>query len=66
MFQRHCVTRKLLHDNPHIPYLLFLDADMGVVNPNHTIEEYLYPNYDIIFYERIMNYEVAAGSYIVR
>ena len=66
MFQRHCITVNLLRDHPEIPYLLFMDADMGVVNPNHFIEDYIEPGYDILFYERIMNSEITAGNYIVK
>uniref|UniRef100_A0AC35G022 Nucleotide-diphospho-sugar transferase domain-containing protein n=1 Tax=Panagrolaimus sp. PS1159 TaxID=55785 RepID=A0AC35G022_9BILA len=66
MFQRHCVTINVLRDNPELEYILFLDADMGIINPNHLIEEYINPKFDILFYERIFNFEVMAGSYIVK
>jgi hypothetical protein len=66
MFQRHCVTINILHDNPELEYILFLDADMGIVNPNHLIEEYIDPKFGLTFYERIFNFEVMAGSYIVK
>ena len=66
MFQRHCVTINILKQNPDIPYILFIDADMGVVNPRHLIESYIDPFFDLFFYERIFTAEIAAGSYIVK
>lgn len=51
-----------------IDYVLYIDADMGVINPCHTIQEYLDINdkVEIIFYERYYDHEIAAGSYLVR
>lgn len=68
MFRRHCAVVEFLKDNTDIDYILFLDADMGVVNPNHLIEEYIYPNLEanLIFYERLFNFEIAASSYIAK
>ncbi|CAD6197338.1 unnamed protein product [Caenorhabditis auriculariae] len=62
-FRRHCVVSKIL---PHFDYVLFVDADIGVVNPQKRIEDYIDPNYDIIFYDRFYNWEVMAGSYLAR
>uniref|UniRef100_A0A914QZV3 Uncharacterized protein n=1 Tax=Panagrolaimus davidi TaxID=227884 RepID=A0A914QZV3_9BILA len=41
---------------------------MAVINPCHTIQEYLDKNekVEIIFYERYYDHEIAAGSYLVR
>ncbi|KAK6057079.1 hypothetical protein COOONC_05408 [Cooperia oncophora] len=39
---------------------------MGVVNPKRRIEEYIDDNVEITFFDRFYNWEVAAGSYIVR
>ncbi|CAD6196010.1 unnamed protein product [Caenorhabditis auriculariae] len=67
MFRRHCALSVML---PSIPYdwVLFLDADMAVVNPNHLVEQFLpkKPQAQIVFYDRIMNHEVMAGSYLLR
>ncbi|CAD6197336.1 unnamed protein product [Caenorhabditis auriculariae] len=62
-FRRHCVVSKIL---PHFDYVLFVDADIGVVNPQKRIEDYMDHSYDIIFYDRFYNWEVMAGSYLAR
>ncbi|CAJ0600272.1 unnamed protein product [Cylicocyclus nassatus] len=62
-FRRHCIVASILHN---YDYILFLDADIGVVNPNRTIEDYIEPGIDITFYDRFYTFEVMAGTYLVK
>ncbi|VDM69137.1 unnamed protein product, partial [Strongylus vulgaris] len=62
-FRRHCIVASILHN---YDYILFLDADIGVVNPNRTIEDYIEDNVDIVFYDRFYTFEVMAGTYLVK
>ncbi|KAK6759482.1 hypothetical protein RB195_021206 [Necator americanus] len=61
--RRHCVVAHVL---PEYHTILYIDADMGVVNPKKRIEEYMDDSVEISFFDRFYNWEVAAGSYIVR
>uniref|UniRef100_A0A1I7T8R7 Nucleotid_trans domain-containing protein n=1 Tax=Caenorhabditis tropicalis TaxID=1561998 RepID=A0A1I7T8R7_9PELO len=67
MFRRHCILSLKLPSISNT-WLLFLDGDMGVINPNHLIETYIPTDSktDVVFYSRIMNHEVMAGSYLIR
>lgn len=65
MFARHCVTvQKLIEEQ--VEWIFFVDADMAVINPNRLIEEWIDDDVAVILYDRIMNSEVAAGSYLVK
>ncbi|EPB72557.1 hypothetical protein ANCCEY_08334 [Ancylostoma ceylanicum] len=62
-FRRHCVAARILDA---FDYILFLDADIGVVNPIRRIEEFLDVKAEVIFYDRFYNWEVMAGAYLVK
>uniref|UniRef100_A0A914PFE1 Nucleotide-diphospho-sugar transferase domain-containing protein n=1 Tax=Panagrolaimus davidi TaxID=227884 RepID=A0A914PFE1_9BILA len=65
-FQRICVPMRILQLNPEIKYLFFFDADIGVINPKHRLEDYINPKYDLSFYERVFNYDIMTGSFIIK
>ncbi|KAI1706658.1 hypothetical protein DdX_12868 [Ditylenchus destructor] len=68
MFKRHCTTVEFMKTNPQYEWILFLDGDIGVINPRRRIEEYIYedPFVDLVFYDRMYNFEIMAGSYLAR
>jgi len=51
---------------PAYDWMLFIDGDVGVVNPYHLIEEFIDYRVNVIFYDRLYNWEVMAGGYLVR
>ncbi|KAI1698839.1 hypothetical protein DdX_17676 [Ditylenchus destructor] len=75
MYRRHCVFAQFMKSNPNYEWYLFLDADIGVINPDHRLEDFT-SNFilqnssiyymDLIFYNRIFLFEIAAGSYFAR
>uniref|UniRef100_A0A0N5BDS2 Glycosyltransferase n=1 Tax=Strongyloides papillosus TaxID=174720 RepID=A0A0N5BDS2_STREA len=68
MFRRHCIIANYAQKYKNeIKYIVFIDGDIGVVNPVHRLENYLPKDgEDILFYDRIFNNEIMAGSYIIR
>ena len=65
-FRRHCFIANWMAEHSDIQWLLILDGDVGVVNPNHTVEEYIDEGNELIFFDRIFNNEIMAGGYLAK
>uniref|UniRef100_A0A0N4ZK65 Nucleotid_trans domain-containing protein n=1 Tax=Parastrongyloides trichosuri TaxID=131310 RepID=A0A0N4ZK65_PARTI len=67
-FKRHCVIAYYLHQKKDIfEYALIIDADVALINPRHKLEYFLPKgNEEIIFYDRMFNDEIMAGSYMLK
>ena len=63
MLKRQCIAT---HYIKKYDWTLFLDGDIGVINPNHRIEEYIDDTVNLIFYDRYFDWEVTAGSYLAK
>ncbi|GMR44648.1 hypothetical protein PMAYCL1PPCAC_14843, partial [Pristionchus mayeri] len=65
-FRRHCHIHKLMTTEiPEDSWIIFIDSDIGVVNPNRLIEEYIEDGYEIYLFDRFYNWEYAA-QYMVK
>ncbi|VDO42924.1 unnamed protein product [Haemonchus placei] len=62
-FLQHCIVAYVLRN---YDYVLFLDTNIGVVNPKRRIEEYVDENVDLIFAERAENWEFVTETYLVK
>ncbi|CAJ0916369.1 unnamed protein product, partial [Mesorhabditis belari] len=67
MHQRHCILANFMNTTEH-EWFVMLDADMGIINPNQKIDEFIptNPSTFLVLTNRVMNSEIMAGSYIVR
>ena len=63
MVERHCMIAHLLQ---YYDYIISIDADSGVINPNHCFEEYMAPDHDLVFMERVHSGEVTASQFTVK
>ncbi|MFH4980402.1 hypothetical protein AB6A40_007111 [Gnathostoma spinigerum] len=69
-YRRHCVLAEILKRSPSYntsdTWFAVVDADTGVINPRHKIQEWIDETVDIIFYNRIWQFELAAGIFMVK
>uniref|UniRef100_A0A7I4YS01 Glycosyl transferase domain containing protein n=1 Tax=Haemonchus contortus TaxID=6289 RepID=A0A7I4YS01_HAECO len=65
LFQRHCIVANILQQN-NFEWILVIDSDTGVVNEKVRIEKYIRDEADIMFYDRFFNFEIMAGTYLVK
>ena len=61
--KRHCIVFTMLS---YYDYVIHIDADTGVVNPQHCFEEFIDPDVDLHFLLRVHTNEIQAGHYILK
>ncbi|CEF62507.1 Protein of unknown function DUF273 family and Domain of unknown function DUF23 domain-containing protein [Strongyloides ratti] len=65
-FARHCAVSLFLEEFKNtIKYVIVVDSDIGIINPNHRLENFISKE-SIIFMRRLMTHEIAASPYIVK
>uniref|UniRef100_A0A0N5BN67 Glycosyltransferase family 92 protein n=1 Tax=Strongyloides papillosus TaxID=174720 RepID=A0A0N5BN67_STREA len=65
-FARHCAVSLFLETfKDTIKYVIVIDSDIGIINPNHRLEKFISKE-SIIFTRRLMTHEIAASPYIVK
>ncbi|CAK5016008.1 unnamed protein product [Meloidogyne enterolobii] len=63
MFRRHCVVVEWMSQHSEFEWILFIDGDMAVVNPNHSLFEYINGE-QIIFYDRIFGNTIYGRNFL--
>uniref|UniRef100_A0A0K0E3D6 Glyco_trans_2-like domain-containing protein n=2 Tax=Strongyloides stercoralis TaxID=6248 RepID=A0A0K0E3D6_STRER len=68
MYKRHCFLSYYMKENfKDGDFVLVLDADIGIINPSYLLETFIpKAGEEIIFYERIFNHEIMAGSFFLK
>ena len=61
--KRHCIV---LHMLSYYDYVIHIDADTGVMNPQHCFEDFIDPDVDLHFLLRVHTNEIQAGHYILK
>jgi len=61
--KRHCIV---LHMLSYYDYVIHIDADTGVMNPQHCFEDFINPDVDLHFLLRVHTNEIQAGHYILK
>ncbi|KAK6023297.1 hypothetical protein OSTOST_10921, partial [Ostertagia ostertagi] len=62
-FLHHCIVAYVLRN---YDYVLYLDVNIGVVNPKRRIEDYIDEDLDLIFFERMANWGLTTETYLAR